>query len=180
MRTRADTHAPPLPGATKDDQSVTADWTVLQEPIDGVQLIEVRNVIANSGHTTEVLRRDWFGGGVEIDQVFQVTLGAHGVSAWHVHMDTTDRLFVNAGQVKIALYDSRPQSRTLGLVNEFRVGDRRPGLVVIPPGVWHGVQNLSTDLSCFVNLFNRPYDYDNPDEWRLPPDTPEIPYRFGP
>jgi dTDP-4-dehydrorhamnose 3,5-epimerase len=178
MSTRADTHAPPLLGATKDEQSVTADWTVLQEPIDGVQLIEVRNVIANSGLTTEVLRRDWFGGDVEIDQVFQVTLGPHGISAWHVHLDTTDRLFVNAGQVKIALYDSRSGSSTRGLVNEFRLGERRPGLVVIPPGVWHGVQNLLATESRVLNLVDVAYEYEDPDHWRLPADTAEIPYSF--
>jgi len=178
MSTRADTHAPPLPGATKDEQSVTSDWTVLQEPIDGVQLVEVRNVIANSGHTTEVLRREWFGGGVEIDQVFQVTLGPHGISAWHVHLDTTDRLFVNAGQVKIVLYDSRAGSATRGLVNEFRLGDRRPGLVVIPPGVWHGVQNLQATESRVLNLVDVAYEYEDPDHWRLPADTAEIPYSF--
>ena len=178
MSTRADTHAPPLPGATKDEQSVTSDWTVLQEPIDGVQLVEVRNVISNSGHTTEVLRREWFGGGVEIDQVFQVTLGPHGISAWHVHLDTTDRLFVNAGQVKIVLYDSRAGSATRGLVNEFRLGDRRPGLVVIPPGVWHGVQNLQATESRVLNLVDVAYEYEDPDHWRLPADTAEIPYSF--
>jgi dTDP-4-dehydrorhamnose 3,5-epimerase len=178
MSIRADTHAPPLPGATKDEQSVTADWTVLQETIEGVQLIEVRNVIANSGHTTEVLRRDWFGGAVEIDQVFQVTLGPHGISAWHVHMDTTDRLFVNAGHVKIVLFDSRPESPTRGLVNEFRLGERRPGLVIIPPGVWHGVQNLQATESRVLNLVDVAYEYEDPDHWRLPADTAEIPYSF--
>jgi dTDP-4-dehydrorhamnose 3,5-epimerase len=178
MRARADTHAPPLPGATKDEQSVTSDWTVLQEPIDGVQLIEVRNVIANSGHTTEVLRREWFGDHVEIDQVFQVTLGPHGISAWHVHLDTTDRLFVNAGQVKVALYDSRAESPTRGLVNEFRLGERRPGLVVIPPGVWHGLQNLQATESRVLNLVDVAYEYEDPDHWRLPADTAEIPYSF--
>ena len=178
MSTRADTHAPPLPGATKDEQSVTSDWTVLQEPIDGVRLAEVCNVISNSGHTTEVLRRELFGGGVEIDQVFQVTLGPHGISAWHVHLDTTDRLFVNAGQVKIVLYDSRAGSATRGLVNEFRLGDRRPGLVVIPPGVWHGVQNLQATESRVLNLVDVAYEYEDPDHWRLPADTAEIPYSF--
>ena len=178
MSTRTDTHTPPLPGATKDEQSVTSDWTVLRKPIDGVQLIEVRNVIANSGHTTEVLRRDWFGADVEIDQVFQVTLGPDGISAWHVHLDTTDRLFVNAGQVKIVLYDSRPESPTRGLVNEFRLGDRRPGLVIIPPGVWHGVQNLQATESRVLNLVDVAYEYEDPDHWRLPADSAEIPYSF--
>jgi dTDP-4-dehydrorhamnose 3,5-epimerase len=178
MSTRADTDAPPLPGATKDEQSVTSDWTVLQDAIDGAQLIEVRNVIANSGHTTELFRRDWFGTDVEVDQVFQVTLGAHGVSAWHVHLDTTDRLFVNDGQVKIVLYDARAGSPTYGRINEFRLGDRRPGLVVIPPGVWHGVQNLRVEESRVVNLVDVAYEYENPDHWRLPADTAEIPYSF--
>jgi dTDP-4-dehydrorhamnose 3,5-epimerase len=178
MRTQADSKAPPLPGATKDDQSVTSDWTVLQDPIDGVQLIEVRNVIANSGYTTEIFRRDWFGAQAEIDQVFQVTLGAHGVSAWHVHLDTTDRLFVNHGQVKIVLYDSREGSPTYGRINEFRLGERRPGLVVIPPGVWHGVQNLRAEESSVVNVVDVAYEYEDPDHWRLPVDTAEIPYSF--
>jgi dTDP-4-dehydrorhamnose 3,5-epimerase len=178
MSTHPDTHAPPLPGAIKDKQSVTADWTVLDDRIDGVELIEVRNVIANSGHTTEVVRRDWFGGALEIDQVFQVTLGPHGISAWHVHLDTTDRLFVNSGQVKIVLYDSRADSPTGGQVNEFRLGDRRPGLVIVPRGVWHGIQNLLGTESRVLNLVDVAYEYEDPDHWRLPADTAEIPYSF--
>jgi dTDP-4-dehydrorhamnose 3,5-epimerase len=169
---------PPLPGATKDEQSVTADWTVIQEQIEGVRLIEVRNVLRDSGHTTEVLRRDWFDGDVEIDQVFQVTLGPHAVSAWHVHLGTTDRLFANVGQVKIVLYDGRPESPTRGLVNEFRLGEPRPGLVIVPRGVWHGLKNLTGTESRVLNLVDLAYTYADPDHWRLPADTAEIPYSF--
>jgi dTDP-4-dehydrorhamnose 3,5-epimerase len=171
-------HAPPLPGATKDEQSVTSDWAVLQDTIDGVRLVEVRNVLTERGSTTEILRLDWFDQGVEIDQVFQVTLAAHAVSAWHVHMNTTDRLFVTSGHAKVVLYDSRPGSRTHGMVNEFRLGDRRPGLVVVPPGVWHGLKNLATEEARVLNLVDRAYEYEDPDHWRLPADTNEIPYRF--
>jgi dTDP-4-dehydrorhamnose 3,5-epimerase len=179
MRLHTDSAAPPLPGATKDEQSVTADWAVLAETIDGVRLIEVRNVIGEAGHTTEVLRRDWFPDGrLELDQVFQVTLAGHGVSAWHVHLLTTDRLFVNAGQVKVVLYDSRPESPTQGLVNEFRLGDRRPGLVIVPAGVWHGIKNLQAGEARVLNLVDRAYEYEDPDHWRLPADTAEIPYRI--
>jgi dTDP-4-dehydrorhamnose 3,5-epimerase len=170
--------SPPLAGATKDEQSVTADWTVLQEPIAGVELIEVRHVLRDSGHLTEVLRRDWFGGQVEIDQVFQVTLRGNAISAWHVHLRTTDRLFVSSGEVKIALYDARPDSETRGLVNEFRLGERRAGLVIVPPGVWHGLRNLSQDTSTVLNLVDCAYAYEDPDHWRVPHDSPEIPYRI--
>jgi dTDP-4-dehydrorhamnose 3,5-epimerase len=74
------------------------------------------------------------------------------------------------------LYDARRDSSTGGLTNEFRFGERRPGLVVIPPGVWHGLRNLQSAPSVVVNLVDRAYAYDAPDHWRLPPDTPEIPY----
>jgi dTDP-4-dehydrorhamnose 3,5-epimerase len=170
--------SPPLPGATKDEQSVTADWTVLQDPIDGVRLIEVRNVVRDSGHVTEVLRRDWFNEAVEIDQVFQVTLESHAVSAWHVHLATTDRLFATSGQVKIALYDARADSPTHGLVNQFRLGERRPGLVIVPAGVWHGLRNLRATPATVLNVVDRAYVYDDPDHWRLPPDTAEIPHKI--
>ena len=58
------------------------------------------------------------------------------------------------------------------------VSSMRPTLLVVPPGVWHGVKNLSTSMTNFVNYFDRPYNYEDPDEWRLPRDTPEIPYSF--
>ena len=168
----------PLPGATKDEQSVTSDWTVLQDPIEGVELVEVRNVLRESGHVTEIARSDWFGSRLDIDQVFQVTLRGHALSAWHVHQRTTDRLFVNTGEVKIVLYDAREGSRTHGRINEFRLGERRPGLVIVPAGVWHGLKNLQGETSTVVNLVDRAYDYESPDHWRLPHDSPEIPYRL--
>jgi dTDP-4-dehydrorhamnose 3,5-epimerase len=132
--------------------------------------------VRDSGHLTELLRSDWFEEGVEIDQVFQITLEGRAVSAWHVHVNTMDRLFVNVGQVKVVLYDGRPTSPTRGAINEFHLGERRPGLVVVPPGVWHGLRNLLDTRSCVINAVDRAYTYEAPDHWRLPRDTPEIPY----
>ena len=34
-------------------------------------------------------------------------------------------------------------------------------LPAVPPWVWHGVQNLSNEVSMFVNMFDRP-DADSP------------------
>jgi dTDP-4-dehydrorhamnose 3,5-epimerase len=167
-----------IDGATRDRQSITADWVPLQEAIEGVKVCEVRNVPKENGVLTEVFRRDWELDEAPVDQVFQVTLFPGGVSAWHAHQVTTDRLFVNRGQMKIVLYDARPGSPTHGRVNEFRFGAVRPALVVIPPGVWHGVQNLGAEVGSVLNLVDRAYRYEDPDHWRLPLDTPKIPYTF--
>jgi dTDP-4-dehydrorhamnose 3,5-epimerase len=167
-----------LPGAVRDESSVTADWVSRQRVIEDVRVTEMRNVLTDSGSLTEIYRADWFPSPLEIQQAFQITLDAGGVTAWHLHMETTDRLFVSAGRVKIVLYDPRPDSATRGLTNEFRFGERRPALVVIPAGVWHGLRNLLATPSTVVNLVDQAYDYAGPDHWRLPPDSPEIPYKL--
>jgi dTDP-4-dehydrorhamnose 3,5-epimerase len=167
-----------LDGVTRDKQSVTADWTVLRDPIEGVALREVRNVVKDNGWVTELYRRDWGLDDLAVDQAFQVALHPGGVSAWHCHRSTTDRLFVTRGDVKLVLYDDRDGSPTHGRLDVFRLGERRPGLVLVPPDVWHGVQNVGTETATIVNLVDRAYDYDDPDHWRVPADHPDIPHTW--
>ena len=168
-----------IEGSAKDPRSITSDWTPLQELIDGVKLREVRNVPKENGLLTEVFRADWALDAGGVGQVFQVVLAPGGLSAWHAHQFTTDRLFASHGLVKVVLFDARTRSPTHGRLNEFRVGLLRPTLIVVPPGVWHGVQNISREPGCLLNMPDRAYSYDDPDHWRLPPDSPEIPYSFA-
>jgi dTDP-4-dehydrorhamnose 3,5-epimerase len=168
-----------LSGMNKDGQSVTADWRLLQPVIDGVLVKEVRHVLKESGHLTEIWRKEWALDTGPVDQVFQVLLKPGGVSAWHTHLLTTDRLFANHGQVKIVLYDARKHSPTYKRLNIFRIGTVWPALIIVPPGVWHGVENIGSEISLLLNLTDRAYRYEDPDHWRLAEDSSEIPYRFG-
>lgn len=168
-----------ISGAAKDRQTITSDWTLIRELIDGVQIREVKNVLTrNGGVTTEVFRDDWGVGPSDVKHIIYVTLQPGAISAWHCHEIQTDRIFVVGGQLKVALYDGREGSSTHGRVNVFQLGLLRPGLLVTPPGVWHGFHNVSNEPASFVNFFDRAYCYEDPDEWRLPPDTPDIPYKF--
>jgi dTDP-4-dehydrorhamnose 3,5-epimerase len=167
-----------IDGATKDGQSITSDWTPFLRLIDGVRIREVKNVPKSNGVLTEVFRTDWSLDEGAVQQVFQTTVVPGGLSAWHAHQHTTDRLFVSSGMLTIVLYDARESSPTHGRVNELRFGAQRPALVVIPPGVWHGVQNTGDVPALLLNLVDQAYRYEDPDHWRLPPDTPRIPYSF--
>lgn len=169
-----------LEGAQKDAQTITAQWTPsAMRLIDGVVVREVLNVPKNHGYLTEVARSSWLGANTVVDQVFQVVLEPRGISAWHAHAHTTDRLFVSHGLARIVLYDAREDSPTRGTINEFRFGSVRPALVIVPPRVWHGVQNLSvTGTTAVLNLVDQAYDYEDPDHWRVPHDTPQIPFTF--
>ena len=140
---------------------------------------EVKNVCKRNGDIlVEVFRRDWALGEGTVDQVFQIILSPGSISAWHVHQFTTDRIFINQGLIKIVLYDARQDSPTYDQINEFCFGTARPALVIVPPGVWHGVQNISTEVSSLLNIVDKAYMYDDPDHWSLPVGTSKIPYSF--
>jgi len=164
--------------AEKDAQQVRENWVPAVDLIDGVIVHEVRSVVTRNGITTEVLRGEWGVTSGDIVHAIHVSFRAGALSAWHMHREKTDHLFVTSGLIKAVLYDDRPDSPTRGRLNEFFLAPERPRLVVIPPAVFHGLQALGGPAT-FVNYFDREYEYENPDEYRLPPDTPEIPYRWS-
>jgi dTDP-4-dehydrorhamnose 3,5-epimerase len=167
-----------ISGCAKDPQTVRADWLPAQRLIEGVVVRESRHLIKGEGLLTEIFRADWNLDEGAVGQVFEVRLGGEEVSAWHAHRFTRDRLFVTHGAARVVLYDARLGCPTYGVVNEFRLGSPRPTLVLVPPGVWHGVQNVRRGQSRVLNIVDKAYSYEDPDHWRLPPETPRIPYRF--
>ena len=170
-----------LPGMAQDKQSVTRDWQLVhQRLISGVAVVETKNVPLSRGYLTEIYRGDWKLEPGTINQVFQTVLDPGAVSAWHAHAQTTDRLFVSSGQILIVLYDARRESQTYGQLNQFRFGTVRPALLTVPAGVWHGVQNSASTVSILLNLVDRAYHYEQPDHYRLPVDSQEIPFQFRP
>ncbi len=169
-----------LPGTTNDRQSITRDWQIVnQTPIEGVVIKQVTSVPTNYGHLTEIFRADWKLDEFGVDQVFQSVLEPGGISAWHAHAITTDRLFISHGQMRIVLFDSRPESPSYGVINHYRFGTVRPAMVVIPPQVWHGVQNIHHNSSTLINVVDKAYNYEQPDHYRLPVDSSEIPFSFN-
>lgn len=164
--------------ATKDKAHMTPEWNLRGERIDGVDVREVKNIVTANGHTTELFREDWGVVQRPVVHMIHVSLRPGALSAWHMHKLKTDHLFVIGGMLKAVLYDDRDGSATKGQVDVFHLSAMRPMLVVIPPGVWHGLQTLSAEACSFVNFFDYAYDYENPDDWRLPADTDEIPFRF--
>ena len=135
-------------------------------------------MLTRNGSLTEAWRTDWELDDLPVGQVFQRILEPGSTSAWHVHAVTTDRLFCASGRIVLALYDARNHSPTHGKAIDFRLGRERPAVVVVPPGVWHGVKNIGSLPALFLNIVDVAYDYEDPDHYRLPIDTPLIPYEF--
>jgi dTDP-4-dehydrorhamnose 3,5-epimerase len=95
-----------------------------------------------------------------------------------LHTSRSDCIFVIDGTVRLVMYDDRNKSPTYNRVCVLNLSRMRPAIVTIPAGVWHGFKNLENTKSSMLNYANSAYQYENPDEWRLPWDTTEIPYQF--
>ena len=168
-----------LPSAKKDPALVDDKWQKLGGLIDGVIAREVLHVPRDHGVITELYRSEWDGTGMPVVHAYQSRLYPGAIGAWSCHARTIDRLFVNDGELKVVLYDGREGSTTFGQVNEIYAGNARPTLLIVPIGVWHGLQNLGSDDALIINFPTRAYDYGDPDHYRLPFDTPEIPYAWN-
>ena len=165
---------------TKDIQTTHANWNLAVTPhIHGVEMKQITNVLTDDGTLTEIYRKDWQLDDLPVEQVFQKIMSPGGISAWHAHNKATDRLFCGYGRIKVVLYDARKQSPTEGQLSVHRLALERPALLVIPPGVWHGVQAVSDTPAIVINAVDVAYDYEDPDHWRLPSDSPQIPYQFA-
>ncbi len=146
-----------------------------QKLIDGVRTRQLRLNVDERGSLMEVMRPDWdvfekFG------QAYVTSAYPGVVKGWHYHKKQYDNFVCVRGMMKVALFDARDNSPTTGMVNEFFIGEMNPLLVKIPPYVYHGFKCIGTEEALIVNVPTGTYDYSEPDEYRLPPDTKEIPY----
>jgi dTDP-4-dehydrorhamnose 3,5-epimerase len=162
--------------------AVGADGGLRAVPIHDLAFRPVRPVPHEDGHLVEVARTSWEMLGEPVVQVHVTTTFAGRIRAWGLHQNSTDRLFVVNGLVKIVVFDGRVASPTYGVLNEFVVSEKNPALLVVPPNLYHGWKNIGTTEAAIINMPSRLYDYDAPDALDLPWDSEAaeriVPYRW--
>jgi len=143
--------------------------------IEGVATKQLKQVADERGWLVEILRNDWehfqrFG------QLYLTAAYPQVVKAWHMHKKQTDNITCIKGVIKLVLYDDREKSKTRNELDEFIIGERNLMLVKIPPEVWHGFKTVTEEYALVLNVPTELYNYEEPDEHRLPPSTEKIPY----
>jgi dTDP-4-dehydrorhamnose 3,5-epimerase len=143
--------------------------------ITGVKVRPLRKLPDERGFLMEMLRSDWdeferFG------QVYVTSVYPGVVKGWHYHKIQTDHFVCLHGMAKVVLFDGRPGSPTHGQINEFFMGEQHQMLLKIPPLVMHGFKGISPEMTLIVNVPTELFNYSEPDEYRLPWNTTEIPY----
>jgi len=145
--------------------------------IDGVKIKQLKIIKDQRGWLMEIMRCDEpqfdkFG------QVYVTTAYPGVVKAWHLHRKQTDNFTCIHGTMRIVLYDARKDSSTKEEVMELLSDENNRMLVSVPPGVYHGFKAEGDETAYFLSVPNLPYNREQPDEYRLPPDTKDIPYKW--
>jgi dTDP-4-dehydrorhamnose 3,5-epimerase len=145
--------------------------------IQGVESKQLIRHADDRGFLMELLRSD--------DSIFTkfgqcyVSMNYPGVvRAWHYHKKQDDYFVVVKGMIKAGLCDMREGSPTRGEVNEFYLGDNNNILLKIPIGVAHGYKTIGVEPSLLVNFPSQAYNPQEPDEYRLPWNTDQIPFNW--
>jgi dTDP-4-dehydrorhamnose 3,5-epimerase len=182
----APVHIPDVIGGVEliaKNSDVDAQGKLRLEPIEGVVFRPTRPVPHDDGHLTEVARASWNELGDPIVQVHVTTTLPGRIRAWGLHQRGTDRLFVVSGLVRIAVFDGRNGSASQGRVNVFTVSEKNPGLLIVPPNLYHGWKNIGVTEAVIINMPNSMYNYAAPDALDLPWDSEAasriVPYRWA-
>lgn len=165
------------PDVPADLPSVDADGRRRESGIDGVVLHMLGPLHADHrGSLLEVvdIRHPFWA--APIVYAYRITLRPGRIKGWGMHKLQADRYFVSAGRLRVVLHDGRTGSPTHQRFAEFQFTDETPGLLLIPPGVWHANQNTGDRDAVVVNFPTHPFDPDEPDKYRIDVTSGEIPF----
>ena len=143
--------------------------------IDGVRVVELTRHADDGGSMTELARlTDGRAAGLDgftVRQVNYSEMAPGAIKAFHLHARQTDVWYVPpSDRMLVVLLDVRKGSRTEGARQRVMLGHGASRLLLIPPGVAHGVRNLGETTGRLVYLVDLHFSTEPAacDEGRLP------------
>jgi dTDP-4-dehydrorhamnose 3,5-epimerase len=168
-----------LAAARRDAQLTTPAGEVVRRLTAGVSIRQLPTHIDERGTVCELFdpRWNWHPDPMVFAYTFTIRPGI--VKGWNLHREHEDRYVILSGDMNLVLFDPREDSPTCGEVCTVTLSGRQRCLVNVPINVWHADHNIGDTDVVAINFPTQPYDHRNPDKYRLPIDTPLIPYSFG-
>ncbi len=147
--------------------------------IEGVRLVELDRHIDDRGYLYEIIHStdDFLH---KFGQTYIVCSPARGtIRGFHKHSVLWDYFCVARGTAKFILADA-PEDQVKAAtaaspcapraLDTFVLSERKPSLLVVPAGVWHGWMSLE-DETMVVATGSEVYNREKPDEVRVPPEV---------
>lgn len=165
------------PDAPWEPDPVSLSEVKIANQIEGVVIRRLEPKTDKRGSLT-VLGTDLNDPAFKTPHVYLVHAAPGSIRAWVYHKRQFDCLAYTNGNIRIVLYDLRPDSPTYEQLNVIDAGTENKIQLTIPPLVVHGVQNRGSEEAFFINMPTRAYDPTDPDKARLRRDDSRIPYAF--
>jgi dTDP-4-dehydrorhamnose 3,5-epimerase len=141
-------------------------------PLSGVKVHDLNPIPDERGFFAEALRSDWKDL-LEGDLIHQANISSSYpsiVRAWHRHeRGQVDYFIVLKGAMKICAYEE-----STGKMAEVIGSGEKLQLIRIPGKYLHGTKTVSSKPSLTAYFVTNLYDYKNPDEIRVPWNSPTI------
>jgi dTDP-4-dehydrorhamnose 3,5-epimerase len=83
------------------------------------------------------------------------------IKAWHRHAKQTDFWVCLTGHIKVGVHREEDGASWCAVI-----GERRPGVMIIPPPLWHGAATVGDAPAGLLYYVTLAYDPKNPDEDR--------------
>jgi dTDP-4-dehydrorhamnose 3,5-epimerase len=164
--------------ALQDRPTVAADGTELGNLADGVQVRDLITHADDRGTLFELYDPRWRFHEAPLVYAYVATMRPGVTKGWALHETHDDRYTLLFGELEVVLYDAREDSPTYGEVSKVVLSEHRRRLLCIPTGIWHADRNIGDRDAVIVNFPTRPYEHEDPDKYRLPLNTPTIPYTW--
>lgn len=161
----------------KDKQTVTPAGDSIHQLPFGVGFHDVATHLDERGSICELFDPRWGWHQDPLVFAYSFTIRPGMTKGWGLHKRHEDRYFILLGEMEVVLYDERPDSPTCGLVSKIVLSEYRRRLMNIPAGIWHANRNIGSQDVVVINFPTIQYDHADPDKYRLPLNTDQIPYK---
>lgn len=88
------------------------------------------------------------------------------VKAWHRHRKQTDFWLCLTGHLKVGVHRQDDGATWTAVV-----GEKRPGVLIVPPTLWHGAATIGPTPAGLLYYVTHAYNPQEPDEERRPFDS---------
>ena len=125
--------------------------------IEGVITTPLKQIPDDRGMVMHMLRKDSKNFS-KFGEIYFSTVYPDKVKGWHLHKKMTLNYAVIFGEIKLVLYDVRPNSKTKGEIQEFFLSPKNYKLITVPPLIWNGFMGMGDKTSIVANCADLPYD----------------------
>ena len=125
--------------------------------IEGIKIIPLKQIEDERGKVMHMIRNDSKNFS-KFGEIYFSTVHPNKIKGWHLHSKMTLNYAVVLGEIKLVLYDARPNSNTKGQIQEFFLSQKNYKLVSVPPLIWNGFMGIGSETAIVANCADLPYD----------------------